>query len=97
MKPGLKIVFLFLIVIPFGLIIWVGIYISQNENETLKNQFNRVYLTQLNGYRSLVETLKLNYEQQLRNALILPSYETKQIRQFVRKNRLIDQMFILNP
>jgi signal transduction histidine kinase len=97
LKPGLKIVYLFIIVIPFGLITWLGIYVSQNENEMLKNQFNRVYLTQLNGYRTTIEALKSKYEQRLNNALILSSYETDQIRQFVRKDRLIEQMFILNP
>ena len=88
MKPGLKIVYLFIIVVPFGLIIWLGIYISQNETEMLKKQFYRVYLTQLNEYRTIIEALKSKYEQQLNNALIQPSYETDPIRQFVRKIRL---------
>lgn len=83
--------------IPFGLITWLGLSVSQNEHEAIKNQFSRVYLTQLNEYRSLIENLKSEYEKRMDDLLNLESFETSHLRNFVRKNRLIEQVFILNP
>jgi len=97
MKPKLIVILLLLVLIPLGLISWLGVAIARQEQERVQQRMQQVLTARLADLREHVDRLMQRETRALRRLTELPTSDAEALRDLVRERRLVRQVFVLAP
>ncbi|MEI6148556.1 MAG: HAMP domain-containing sensor histidine kinase [bacterium] len=99
MKPKLIIILMLLVLVPLGLITWLGVKTARQEQERVQQRMRQVLIARLAELRESVRRLveKEGRDFQRLADLATERADAEAIRDLVRGNRLVRQMFVVAP
>jgi signal transduction histidine kinase len=97
MKPKLIVMLLLLVMLPLGLIAWLGVGIARHEQERVQQRMQQALTARLTDLRDTVGRLMEKDARELQRLTDLQTSEAEAIRELVRGRRLIRQLFVLAP
>jgi signal transduction histidine kinase len=96
-RPRLLTVFLLLVLAPLGAIAWLGIRSAGDEREVVSHRFARLLDGRLAAIEETIVKVVEARERDLQRITELPSYDAAAIRERVRSERIVSQLFVLDP
>jgi signal transduction histidine kinase len=99
MRPRLRLIImlLLLVLIPVGLIAWLGVAIARQEQEREQQRLRQALAARLSDIRDTVGRLVEREARDLQRLTELQASEAEPLRELVRGQRLIRQLFVLAP
>jgi signal transduction histidine kinase len=97
MKPKLIVMLLLLVLLPVGLIAWLGVGIARQERERVQQRMQQALTARLTDLRDTVGRLMEKETRDLQRLTDLQASEAEALRALVRGRRLIRQVFVLAP
>ncbi len=97
MKPKLIIVLLLIVLVPLGLIAWLGVKTARAEQERVQQRMQKVLVARLSDLREGVGHLMAGRERDLQRLTDLPAIDAEAIREIVRRQRLVRQLVVMGP
>ena len=97
MKPKLAAVFLLLVLAPLGLLAWLGARVVRDEETAVRENFQALLGAALQDTGRQIARLVEEREREFLRFTDLAAFETEDLRARVRKNPLIQQLFVLEP
>ena len=98
MKPKLIAIYLFIVLLPIGLLGWLGAELARDEQARVQIRFRELLADQLAARNEAIQNLIAQRERELL-ALVdfQPDVEPAWLRSRIREERLVRQVFILKP
>jgi len=96
MKARLAIVLLLIVLAPVGLLGWLGVTIARNEQDRARERYARVLSGRLADIRGEMAALIETHEGELLAAIEIDTLAPERIREVVRRQRLVKQLFLLD-
>ncbi|MDB4459233.1 HAMP domain-containing histidine kinase [bacterium] len=98
MKPKLIAIYLFIVLLPIGLLGWLGAELARDEQARVQIRFRELLADQLAARNEAIQNLIAQRERELL-ALVdfQPDVEPAWLRSRIREERLVRQIFILKP
>ncbi len=96
MKPKLISVFFLIVLLPLGLLIWLGVSLTRTDRAQVEAQFQKVYVAGLIDIDTQIQKFVKDIETQTIQATNIPYLTSTSSRNIVRKNSWIKQIFVLN-
>ena len=97
MKPKLIAIFLLIVLVPLGLLAWLGVRLAHNEQEIVQQRFRELLSGRLEDTKSAVARLIEKRERELLAITEIPTRDAAALREAVRKSPVILQIFVLDP
>lgn len=100
MKPKLIIILLLLVLVPLGLIAWLGVKMARQEQQQVQQRIQQVLTARLADLRESVGRLVEKEGREFQRLTDLATAEpvvAETIRDLVRGNRLVRQIFVVDP
>ena len=99
MKLKLIIVFLLLILIPLGLIAWLGVKTARQEQDRVQQRIQQVLIARLADLRERVSRLMEKQERDFQRLADQATgiVDVEPIRDLIRDNRMVRQMVVMSP
>jgi len=97
MKPKLIVILLLIVLVPLGLIAWLGVRTARAEQEQVQQRLNKALTARLVDVRENIVLLAARHERELLRLTELPAIDPAIIRDIVRNQRLVRQMFVIAP
>jgi len=97
LRPRLLTVFLLLVLAPLGAIAWLGIKSAGDERDIVSHRFATLLEGRLADIDEIIVKVVEARERDLQRITELPSLETAAIRERVRSERIVSQIFVLDP
>lgn len=95
MRPRLIAIFLLIVLTPIGLLAWLGVRVARNEQEIVHREFQELLDGRLKDTRAVIARLIQERERDLLRITDLRATDAATIRELVRKNPTISQIFVL--
>lgn len=96
MKPKLIAVFLVLVLAPLGALGWLGVRMAGSEREVVRHRFEELLASKLADVDGTIAKLLEKRERELGRITELESFEPGAIRERVREERLVRQVFVID-
>lgn len=97
MKPKLFIIFLLIVLLPLGLLMWLGSRVAHYEQEDIQWKFRELLLKQLSDVDESITQFIEKRERELLRLTNISFPDAGTLRQIARKNAFIRQVFHLDP
>jgi signal transduction histidine kinase len=97
LKPRLIIIFLLIVVVPLALLAGLGLRLARAEQKMVQQQFQDLLASRLRDVDAVIADLLAARERELLRTLELPAYDASMLRDLVRGNPFIRQVFLLDP
>jgi signal transduction histidine kinase len=98
MRPKTLVLFLLIILAPLAVLAWLGARVSRGEREMVRRQFTEVLTAKLQDLDLRIGGLLAERERQfLRLTDIQAAFDPETLREIVRTNPLISQIFVIGP
>ncbi|MEI6084158.1 MAG: hypothetical protein WCS70_07645, partial [Verrucomicrobiota bacterium] len=97
MKPKLLIIYLLIVVVPLALLGGLGVRMARDEQKMMQQRFREVLTDQLRDIDLSIAGLMTARERDFQRTLELTDFDTARLRELVRSNPLVKQIFILDP
>ncbi|MFH1732567.1 MAG: ATP-binding protein [Planctomycetota bacterium] len=97
MKPKLIAILLLIVLLPLGLLAWLGLSVARDEQEIVQNRFRKLLAGRLSDVDVTISGVVGRYERDLSRLTDGLPREPAAIRALVRKTPVISQIFVLDP
>jgi len=95
MKPRLNAILLLMVLIPLGLMVWLGLRIARGEQERVQARFEKVLAGRLSDINAGIARFIEQRERALLKLAHLPSHDSGRLRRLARENPFVRQVFVL--
>jgi signal transduction histidine kinase len=95
MKPKLNAILLLMVLIPLGLMVWLGLRIARGEQERVQARFEKVLAGRLSDINAGVARFVEQRERALLKLTHLPSHDSARLRKLAREDPFVRQVFVL--
>jgi signal transduction histidine kinase len=96
LKPKLIIIFLLIVLLPLGLLMWLGVRLAHYEQEAIQRRFQAFLLNQLSDIDQTIVRFTEKRERDLLNLTDISSPNAEILREAARKNPFVLQLFYLD-
>ena len=97
MKPKLIAILLLIVLLPLGLLAWLGVSVARDEQEIVQNRFRKLLAGRLSDVDVTIAGVVERYERDLSRLTDGLPADPAAIRALVRKTPVISQIFVLDP
>lgn len=97
MKPKLIALFLLIVLVPLGLLTWLGLRVAHDEQEIVEHKFRELLVGKLRDVDAAVAGFLEERERQLLALTDLSHYDVPSLRKLVQSTPFIEQVFVLGP
>ncbi|MCG3148024.1 MAG: Sensor histidine kinase RcsC [Verrucomicrobiae bacterium] len=96
MKPKLLIIYLLLVLVPLALLAGLGVRMAHDEQTMMRQRFREILTDQLREIDATIAGLVAARERDLQQTLELPDFDPSRLRELIRDNPFIRQLFVLD-
>jgi len=96
-KPKLTAILLLIVLLPLGLLTWMGIRVAHNEQEIVRHKFRELLVSKLQDIDATIAAVIDDRERALLKLTTLKSPDAAALRSLIRTSPLVHQMLLLGP
>ncbi len=96
MKPKLIIIFLLIVLLPLALLVWLGLRVANYEQKETQRQFEQLLQNRLSDIDQNIINFLEQRQRELQQLTKTSNYDIASLRNIVRDNPIITQMFYLD-
>ena len=96
MKPRLVVVFLLIVLLPLGLLSWLGFRVARFEREEVRRKFQALLLRQLTDFDQDIALFMEKRQRDLLNLTDVPAADANTLRDITRNHPFVRQAFLLD-
>ncbi|MBM4034788.1 MAG: HAMP domain-containing histidine kinase [Planctomycetes bacterium] len=97
LRPKLAAILLLIVLLPLGLLAWLGLRVARDEQERVEHQFREVLRAQLNDTDSAIAALLDERQRELLKLTEFVLFDTASLRTLVERNPIAQALFVLDP
>jgi len=96
LKPKLIVIFLLMVLLPLGLVMWLGLRVARYEQEAVRDRFSELLLQELFDVDRTIAQFMQQRESNLLGLIDVESPDAESLRKLTRSAPFVEQMFHLD-